>query len=602
MNNLDRRNILFDFLFHSIISCEFFRLIMSATDLRKDESIKNALTDVLNCIEMEEEREYVSTSDLFDCLFQAYSSKLDPSNVVITVEKSYVGLHLGAYEEPDFMQLIQSFENYEFLHAFYALKIIKDATELLRKMPNIRTCQVNNENETLVVVGDLHGNFRDLKHIIDMYGIPGDNYQFVFNGDFVDRGKQQSEVLITLLYAFLLNPDRVFLNRGNHEDMVMNTHSKFHPNFLTDTRNKFGVHSHVIFDAAQTLFTHLPVATIVENAVQTRFLVVHGGVSTRTNLNFIQNNVVRSQFKRITSGREHAGNPNLAEAAAQLGDILWSDPIRRGRDGLIKPKGATSLYGCYPNAQRGLGCLFGEDVTNQICHANNLNFIIRSHEVRENGYENDHARCFTIFSASYYQSQRNNAAVYIFKSDSTVLLPVSFKTSDDFTYSELHISNLKLVEKFKKVLIQPKFELLKKFKEADIDNSGSLDVRHWAQIICDTFESIDIEHVIALKDHLCVCDESDDSVRYETLFSNTKELLNQDYIVHLENLFHVMDLNHDGKISISEAKEALKLIDEKLSVLNPNSEQYIDLLRNMDTNGDTFIDFNEFKAAFIDSN
>ena len=44
----------------------------------------------------------------------------------------------------------------------------------------------------------------------------------IFKGDFVDRGPKQCEVLLTILYAFLLFPNRVFLNRGNHEDISLN--------------------------------------------------------------------------------------------------------------------------------------------------------------------------------------------------------------------------------------------------------------------------------------------------------------------------------------------------------------------------------------------
>ena len=49
-------------------------------------------------------------------------------------------------------------------------------------------------------------------------GYPSDERVFVFNGDFVDRGRHGTEVLLTLLAAKTAFPATVFLNRGNHED------------------------------------------------------------------------------------------------------------------------------------------------------------------------------------------------------------------------------------------------------------------------------------------------------------------------------------------------------------------------------------------------
>ena len=79
----------------------------------------------------------------------------------------------------------------------------------------------------------MHGSFKDLYYLIQKFGTPGKNYRFIFNGDFVDRGPQQCEVLLTILYAFLLYPNRVFLNRGNHEDLSLNLNKNFNANPFT---------------------------------------------------------------------------------------------------------------------------------------------------------------------------------------------------------------------------------------------------------------------------------------------------------------------------------------------------------------------------------
>lgn len=75
------------------------------------------------------------------------------------------------------------------------------------------------EASTLVVCGDLHGQFFDLLYVLDVNGPPSSRTRYLFNGDFVDRGLQSVEVMLTLLALQVAAPEWVFLNRGNHEDL-----------------------------------------------------------------------------------------------------------------------------------------------------------------------------------------------------------------------------------------------------------------------------------------------------------------------------------------------------------------------------------------------
>ena len=563
-----------------------------SVDLRRSRDMNDALKAVLNCVEMEEERYYVSTADLFNDLFQAYSVKVD-STKVITIESSYVGLHLGEYEASDFDRLVTSFSNYEILHAQYTLKIINDAKELLKKIPNIQKCVMKNSSENLIIVGDLHGNFRDLKYIIDKYGIPGSKYKFIFNGDFVDRGKQQIEVLLTLLYAFILYPDRVYLNRGNHEDISMNTHFKFAPNFFLDIHEKYEDYSHMVFEAAENLFLYLPLATIIENN-EVRVFVTHGGISDKLDLEFINKNIKRETFRKFTFNE--LASIELSDELEQLRSILWSDPIKH------KPGDHSKhdIKGCRFNNKRNIGHLFGYDVTKKFCDKYKFNYIVRSHEVRDDGFEMDHDKCYTVFSASFYQGNNNFAAVCFLSYNSKSLEPFMFKTHESNGENNLlHQSNLELIRKFKRLLINPEYNLFGLFKEHDVDNTGYLDFDVWATQICDTFESIDRKHLFDLKDYLCVCDDSNNSVKYDTMFANVKNLIGEEYIVHLETLFRIMDLNHDNKISLAEVKETLDLVHNKLFIPQQIYERYLNIMIDMDKNKDKFIDLEEFKAAFL---
>lgn len=75
-------------------------------------------------------------------------------------------------------------------------------------------------------------------------------------------------------------------------------------------------------------------------------------------------------------------------------ELLWSDPQPQPGRGISK---------------RGVGLQFGPDVTEDFCRTNNLDMVVRSHEVKDGGYAVDHdGRCVTVFSAPNYCDQAGN--------------------------------------------------------------------------------------------------------------------------------------------------------------------------------------------------
>lgn len=94
--------------------------------------------------------------------------------------------------------------------------ILQLTIEQLKSEPNL--VQID---EPICVVGDIHGQYYDLLNMISKAGEPGQNLNYVFLGDYVDRGILGIEVCL-LLFAIKLNtPKHVVLLRGNHESRNM---------------------------------------------------------------------------------------------------------------------------------------------------------------------------------------------------------------------------------------------------------------------------------------------------------------------------------------------------------------------------------------------
>ena len=71
------------------------------------------------------------------------------------------------------------------------------------------------------MIGDVHGQFGDLIRIFEKCGYP-DKQNYLFLGDYVDRGKQSLETILLLLCYKLKYPESFFLLRGNHESASVN--------------------------------------------------------------------------------------------------------------------------------------------------------------------------------------------------------------------------------------------------------------------------------------------------------------------------------------------------------------------------------------------
>ena len=191
-----------------------------------------------------------------------------------------------------------------------------------------------------------------------------------FNGDFVDRGSFSVENVLLLFAWKLLYPEHVHITRGNHETKNQNRVYGFEG----EVKAKY---DGATMDLFTEVFQALPLAAVIDDKV----FVTHGGL-------FCTDGVTLADVEKIPRFCEPP------ETGGLMSDLLWSDP--------------QPFQGRGPS-KRGVGQSFGPDITAAFLAANGLELLIRSHEVKEEGYVVEHAgKCVTVFSAPNYCDQCGN--------------------------------------------------------------------------------------------------------------------------------------------------------------------------------------------------
>ncbi|VDN04350.1 unnamed protein product [Thelazia callipaeda] len=221
------------------------------------------------------------------------------------------------------------------------------------------------------ICGDTHGQYGDLLRIFNLGGFPPvSNYLFL--GDYVDRGRQNLETIILLFCYKVKFPNNFFLLRGNHECANVNRVYGFYEECV----RRFN--SVQIWQTFQDTFQCMPLSALVGE----RILCMHGGISP--------------ELKSIQQLRE-IKRPTDASVPSLEMDLLWADPV-------------IGISGFQANL-RGASVGFGPDILATLCKQLNIDMIARAHQVVQDGYEFFGARkCVTIFSAPHYCGQFDNAA------------------------------------------------------------------------------------------------------------------------------------------------------------------------------------------------
>ena len=244
----------------------------------------------------------------------------------------------------------------------------------------------------ITVCGDIHGQYPDLLKLFELGGFPP-NTNYIFLGDYVDRGKQSIECICLLLAYKIKYDENFFLLRGNHECGSINRIY----GFFDECKRRYNVK---LWKRFTELFNHLPVAALIDDKI----LCMHGGLSP--DLKSIQN------IKDIS-------RPTDIPDTGLLCDLLWSDPDKEAVD--------------YDENDRGVSVIFGEKVVIDFNKKNDLDLIIRAHQVVDDGYEFfANRQLITIFSAPNYCGEFDNSAGIMIIDESLtcslkVLRPVEMK-------------------------------------------------------------------------------------------------------------------------------------------------------------------------------
>lgn len=306
----------------------------------------------------------------------------------IVVEPSYDGPHLGPNGEvtPEFLDsMLERFREQKLIHKKYVVQLLLASLRQLEALPNLVPIKTSDTpGGVLTVCGDTHGQFFDVLHIFERNGKPSATNPYLFNGDFVDRGSFSFEVVFTFLAYKVAYPSAMHVVRGNHESKNMNRIYGFE-----------GEIKHKYDEQVMGLFSEVFCAMPLCATVDDRVFVVHGGLAS-------EDGVTLDDIQKVNRFREPPDS-------GLMSDLLWSDP--------------QPLPGRSPS-KRGVGLSFGPDVTKRFLELNNLDMVVRSHEVKEEGYHIDHdGKCVTVFSAPNYCDQMGNKGAYIRFSGANELKP-----------------------------------------------------------------------------------------------------------------------------------------------------------------------------------
>ena len=300
--------------------------------------------------------------------------EIDPDDII--VEDSYTGPKIEKQEDvtPEWwVELTQHLKEEKKLHKKFVVMLLNYLSDQIREHDSLVNIEVEDDID-FTICGDTHGQYYDLLTIFEKNGNPSETNPYLFNGDFVDRGPFSVEVFLLLVAWKVALPNWMHLTRGNHETKNMN---KMY-GFEGEVKHKYDMK---LMDLFSLVFNYLPIAFLVNKKV----LVMHGGL-------FSKDGVTLEDIRKIDRFRQPPDS-------GVMWDCLWSDP--------------SDIDGRQPS-KRGVGWLFGPDVSARFWEENSIDYVVRSHEMKMEGYEFQRGgKVITVFSAPNYCDQSGNKGAWV---------------------------------------------------------------------------------------------------------------------------------------------------------------------------------------------
>jgi protein phosphatase len=546
------------------------------------------------------------------------------------------------------------------------IEILHHFEKVASEMPTLQETTVAT-GERLTIVGDTHGQLQDLYSIFTINGLPTSTNRYLVNGDFVDRGANGCEIVLTLFVIHMWDPYALILNRGNHEERSQNDAG----GFLSEVLSKYkdggpgsvgaataegwvevatsspadattGAGSEAesaaaaepkeytpaergagravaVYESFHSCFDVLPLCTLIEKKVPgqrpLRVFVVHGGLFDR------DHNVKLSHIAAVSRRREIPwGRDSFEDRLFE--DMMWSDP----RD---------DIRGTEPST-RGAGVFFGEDITERFCAQNGVSLVVRSHECVKEGYLYQHKqRCLTIFSASRYCGTSTNSGAFIvfdhdltnvvqqfvagplpttdpkFLAEEAAAAPLTPATAVVQEVSREEAARIAAANRSKIIerIVLNKPDLFWYFTHNDKEGRGTVSRKELSEGLATVLRMPDLPWTTLSYD--LVDPEEDGSINYARFLERYRIAVReedsswQESIIQrvcrrlfsvcssVEDAYKLFDVNSDGRIEYSEFVSAMERLD-----LGLTRSQVYELMRSIDTDKDSHIDFAEFASRF----
>jgi serine/threonine-protein phosphatase 2B catalytic subunit len=238
-------------------------------------------------------------------MVESYSALPDPLNDRKCSEKECPKLINKPLEDSVLFSLEGGLPDWKLLKDFLSregpitkpqcVRLLQLTIDMLKKDPNLVHIE-----EPICVVGDIHGQYYDLLNMISKVGEPG-TLNYLFLGDYVDRGILGIEVCLLLFAIKLSQPKNLAMLRGNHESRNMTEAFTFRIEVL----DRYDAE---VYDLFMEAFDAMPISALVAK----KYLAMHGGISP--DLNKIEEINQIDRFAEIPLDGVFC-------------DLMWADPL-----------------------------------------------------------------------------------------------------------------------------------------------------------------------------------------------------------------------------------------------------------------------------------